>query len=147
MEEELKIPTNDGHLIWGTLNYCDKKSDRLIIFVHGLSDNQHHRIIFNASKFFKTRGFHTFRFSLYSENNNARILEECSIGTFVEDINSVIDYFKDDYKELYIVCHSLGFVVLDCDLSAIKSIALWDPSLSLKSERARSIRYVPNLNS
>lgn len=147
MERDIKIPTNDVHLVYGTLNYTDKDCKRLIIFVHGLSDNKDFRLIFNASKYFKTKDFHTFRFSLYSDEEKARVLEECSIGTFIEDINSVIYYFKEEYEKIFIICHSLGFVVLDCDLENIESVALWDPSLSLKKDRIETLRYDPHLHS
>lgn len=146
MEEIIKIFTNDNHLIDGTLNYMDKSNEKLIIFVHGLSDNKHHRLNYNAAKFFKTRGFHTFRFSLYSGEKMGRILEECSIKTFIEDTNNVIEYFRGKYKEVYLICHSLGFVVLDCDLKKIKKIVLWDPSLSLKKDRIESLKFDPELN-
>jgi len=145
METQIKIPSNDGHLIYGTLNHIDKQSKKLIIFVHGLSDNQHHRLVFNAARYFKTKGFHTFRPSLYTEEDKGRVLEDCSIGTFVEDINSVIYYFREKYDKIYLVCHSLGFVVLDCDTDDIERIALWDPSLSLKKDRIDTLRYEPKI--
>jgi len=110
-----------------------------------LSDNQHHRLVFNAARYFKTKGFHTFRPSLYSEEDKGRVLEDCSIGTFVEDINSVIYYFKETYDQIYLVCHSLGFVILDCDTDDIERIALWDPSLSLKKDRIETLRYEPKI--
>ena len=147
MENHPKIPTNDGHLIYGTLNYTDKQSKNLIIFVHGLSDNENSRTVFNAAKYFKTKDFHTFRFSLYSDKNKARVLEDCSIGTFVEDINSVIYYFREKYDKIFLACHSLGFVVLDCDLENIERVALWDPSLSLKKDRIKTLRYKPSIQS
>ena len=147
MEESIKISTNDNNIIDGTLNYTNDKDDKLIIFVHGLSDDKDHRLNFNASKFFKTKGYHTFRFSLYSGESNGRILEECSIGTFTEDTNTVIEYFKGKYKKIYLVCHSLGFVVLDCDLEGIDKISLWDPALSLKKNSISSLKYIENLNS
>lgn len=146
MEKFIKIPTNDGHLIDGALNGKTAKNNKLIIFMHGLSDHKDHRLVFNASKFFARKGFHTFRFSLYSDEPKCRILDDCSISTFKEDIDSVIYYFQDQYKEIYFACHSLGFVVLDCDLTPIKKIALWDPSLSLKVDRIESLKYEPALD-
>jgi len=146
MEEVVSILTNDKHLIDGTLNYMNPKDNKLIIFVHGLSDDQHHRLNYNASKFFKTKGFQTFRFSLYSGGEKGRVLEDCSIGTFIEDINTVIDYFRKKYESIYIVCHSLGFVVLDCDLEGVERIVLWEPSLALKKERIEMLKYDESLN-
>ena len=67
MEKSIKISSNDEHLIDGTLNYIDNSCKRLVILIHGLSDNKDNRLVFNASSYFKTKGFHTFRFSLYSE--------------------------------------------------------------------------------
>ena len=45
MEEIIRIPTKDNYLIDGTLNYTNKIKEKLIIFVHGLSDNKDHRLI------------------------------------------------------------------------------------------------------
>lgn len=147
MENNIKIPTNDGHLIYGSLLSKNKeRSKGLVIFVHGLSDNKDFRLIYNGAHFFKKKGFDTYRFNLYSDDPKARILENCSISTFIEDINSVFSYFRDKYKKIYLVCHSLGFVVLDCDLSIISKIVFWDPSLALKENRIESLRYEPKID-
>lgn len=146
MQRDISIPTNDGHLVDGTLDYLHEGKDTLLILVHGLSDNKDHRLVFNAAKYFKQKGVHAFRFSLYSDGLKNRSLEECSIGTFIADTNAVLDYFKGEYKKIYIACHSLGFVTLGCDLSGISGVALWDPSLSLKVERIQEMRYEPKLD-
>jgi hypothetical protein len=146
VESEISIEANDGKKIFGTLNREGDDCDRLIVFVHGLSDNRNHRIVFNASKFFR-KNFDTFRPSLYSAEKGARSLDDCSIGTFVEDMNTVIYEFQEDYDEIFLVCHSLGFVVMDCDLSQVDGLILWDPALSLEEGRIQNMEYKPELNS
>jgi pimeloyl-ACP methyl ester carboxylesterase len=145
VQRELAVDTNDGSKVYGTLN-SKSDSDRLVILVHGLSDSRNHRIVFNAHKFLVERGFDTYRPGLYSMEDGARSLEECSIGTFVEDLNSVIYNFVDDYEQIFLGCHSLGFVALDCDLSDIDGVVLWDPALSLEEERIQSMEHRPDLN-
>lgn len=147
MESELAIPTNDGNKIYGTLNQAREDNEKLIILVHGLADDRHHRIVFNASRYFNKEGFDTFRPSLYSAENDSRRLENCTIGTFVEDLNSVIYEFEDNYNDVYLACHSLGFVALDCDLNSIKGLVLWDPSLSLEKDRIQNIEYKEEIDS
>ena len=146
MQRDISIPTNDGHLINGTLDYKKAKKDTLIILVHGLSDSKDHRLVFNAAKYFKNKGFHTFRFSLYDEGEKNRSLDECSVGTFIADTNAVLDYFAGEYKKIFVACHSLGFVTLECDLAEVRGVALWDPALSLKKERVHELEYEPRLD-
>lgn len=132
MEEKIQMPTNDGHIIYGTLNYQGKKNDKLIIFVHGLTGNQNEHQFYNAARFFTKAGFTTFRFDLYSWKEKGRILTDCTIKTHVEDMNTIINFFGDNFKEIYLIGHSLGdLTILYSDLERIKSIVLWDPSIKL----------------
>ena len=98
MEKEIKIKTQDKHLIYGTLNF-KVKSDELIIFVHGLTGNKNEHIFFNGSKFFNSNGYDTFRFDLYSDLNLGRTLLECTIDTHAEDVSTVLDYLAENIKK------------------------------------------------
>ncbi len=142
MEEFLTVDSDDGHLIYGTLNSYEKKKDKLIIFVHGLSGNQHEHQYFNAVPFFCSRGYDVFRFNLYDSEDRARQLSECSISIHARDVNSVVENFKDKYDELFLVGHSFGcLAIMNANLEPIRKIIYWDPTCGFKSLEDKSITY------
>ena len=111
------------------------KSDKIIIFVHGLTGHKNVHQFYNAVNFFNNKKFVTFRFDLYSSEKSGRKLENCTIATHSEDLNQVIKYFKNKFSNIYLVGHSLGGpTILEADLENIKKIVLWDPSVNLSYE-------------
>jgi len=147
MEEFLKIPTNDNHIIYGTLNSYENKKNKLIIFVHGLSGNQHEHQYFNAVPFFCSKGFDIFRFDLYSRAKNGRQSSESSISTNTNDLNSVISHFKDKFEEIYLIGHSFGCLgIINANLDNIKKTIYWDPTNGFKSLEDKKISYDKNLD-
>jgi len=147
MEKILKIPTNDNHIIYGTLNSFDKKKDKLIIFVHGLSGNQHEHQYFNAVPFFCSRNFDTFRFDFYPKAKNARQSSQSSISTHISDLNTIISFFDKKYKKIYLIGHSLGcIVIMNANLNNIDKIIYWDPTYGFKSLEEKQITYNKNLD-
>ena len=132
MQKKITIKSKDKKFnIYGVLDQ-NTKTDKLIIFVHGLAGNKNEHQFYNAAKFFNNRNFATFRFDLYSGEKNGRKLENCTISTHSEDLNQVINYFKNKFSRLYLVGHSLGGPsVLEANLKDIKKVVLWDPSVNL----------------
>jgi len=131
MEKNIQIETDDNHLLYGVLNY-EEKTDKLIIFVHGLTGHKNEHQFYNAAKFFPKNGFATFRFDLYSGEQNGRALSECTIMTHSSDLNTVIENLSTDFNKIYLVGHSLGGpTVLLTNLDKIKSVVLWDPSFNI----------------
>jgi len=146
MEKNIQINTNDNHLIYGVLN-TSEKDDKLIIFVHGLTGHKNMHQFYNASKFFPKKGFSTFCFDLYSGEKNGRILSNCTIETHSSDLNKVINYFKDNYKEIHLVGHSLGGpTILFSDVSLVSSIVLWDPSFDALKNLSSVMEFNKNIN-
>lgn len=140
MEKSVKIKTKDNHIIYGTLNAPKKKSDKLIIFVHGLTGYQNEHIYYNAVKFFNKKGFAVFRFDFYSAEKKARKLSECTIALHAKDLKQIIYYFKNKYTKLFLVGHSLGGItVLLSDVHKVSAIVLWDPSVNLKNRLKGSV--------
>ncbi len=130
MEKVIEIKTQDKHIIYGTLNF-KVKSDKLIIFVHGLTGNKNEHIFFNGYKYFNLNGYDTFRFDLYTDSKLGRTLLECTIDTHAEDVSTVLDYFSGKYKKIYLVGHSFGGPsILFSTQKNVEKIVLWDPSLS-----------------
>lgn len=131
MEKNIQIKTNDDHLLYGVLNY-EEKTDKLIIFVHGLTGHKNEHQFYNAAKFFPKNDFATFRFDLYSGEKKGRVLSECTIETHSSDLNIVIEHFKIDFKKIYLVGHSLGGpTILLAKLDTIESVVLWEPTINI----------------
>jgi len=118
---------------------------RLIIFVHGLTGHKNEHQFYNGAKFFNKHKFATYRFDLYSGEDKGRRLEKCTIRTHTEDLNQVISYFKNKFKKIYLVGHSLGGpTILEADLNNVSKIVLWDPSVNLNSEEDEDDWYYFN---
>ena len=104
MQKELKIKTPDGKIIDGSFVASEKKSEALIVFVHGFTGNQNEHIFFNGAKFFTEKGFDTFRFNLYAgEAKNTRHFRDTKMSVQGEDITTVVKYFRKKYKKVYVV--------------------------------------------
>lgn len=142
MEKIVKIPTPDDHITYGTLNSLKEKSSKLIIFVHGLTGDQYEHHYFNAVPFFTNKGFDTFRFDLYSDEEKGRNLTECSISIHTQDLMTVIDNFKERYQEIFLVGHSLGApTILNANLNSISKIIIWDPTSGMRSLKEKNCEY------
>lgn len=147
MEQKIEIKTPDNHIIYGTLNQLPNNNDTLIIFVHGLSGNQHEHHYFNAVPFFNEKGFSVFRFDFYARELKARQLSKSTITTHAEDLESVIKHFKDNYKNIVLVGHSLGtLAILKANLSDISKIVLWDPTVNFNDIKGRNNSFNTDLN-
>jgi pimeloyl-ACP methyl ester carboxylesterase len=133
-ESFLSLETIDDHLIYGVLNQV-KPSNRLIIFVHGLTGEKENHLYYNGARFFPKNGYHTYRFDLFSNEANGRKLVDCSLTTFSNDLDKVLDYFSNLYQEIHVVGHSIGgCVAMNAKQSLISSFILWDPGLSNDSK-------------
>ena len=143
MEKTLELNTEDNHLIYWTLNYFKNKNNKLIIFVHWLFSDQNDNLYINASNYFYSNNFDTFRFDLYSERKKSRKLIETNITLNIKDLETVIKFFKDNYEEIYLIGHSLWWqAIINCDLPKISKVILWDPSAWLtKEEEKTDISY------
>lgn len=129
MEKNVSIRSGK-YIVHGTLNSA--KSEKLVIFVHGLSGNRNEHIFYNGARFFCDRGFDVFRFDLYSGEKKGRNLSECTLKDHITDTNAVISYFKPGYKKIFLVGHSYGGpAVLKTDISLVSGIVLWDPTSSM----------------
>jgi len=129
METTIKLKTKDKKIIEGTLKHAGD-DDKVIVFVHGLTDHKNTHLFFNGSKFFAKKGFSSFRFDLYNWGEDRRKLSESSLTTHAQDINQVIDYFKKKkYKKIFLVGHSIGCPsILFANASKANAIVFWDPA-------------------
>ncbi len=136
MEKILKIVDWES-IIHGKLN-SGQKSNKLIIFVHGLGWNISEHILFNGYKFFNEKWFDTFRINLYRETNltNNTILKQSG------DLKTTINYFQDKYSEIYLIWHSLWWpIIMLSDCSNINKIVLRDPVLNTGKVLQSELKY------
>lgn len=129
MERALNYKTQDGHTIYGVLNTGKKASKSLIVFVHGLTGHKNEHIFYNAAHFFPAKGFDTYRFDLYNGDKGGRTLSDCTVQTHAADLSTVLAQLRKKYRNIHVVGHSLGGpTIVLADLTAVKSVILWDPS-------------------
>lgn len=145
MRKEIKIKTPDNHIIYGTLD--SNRNKILLIFVHGITGNQNEHQYFNATQFFTKRGFDTFRFDFYSDEDDARSLSESTITSHSNDLELIINELKEQYKKVILVGHSLGaLVILKTNLSSISKIVLWDPTTGFENIEDEDGEYSSRLD-
>lgn len=146
MEKKIVVDTPDNHKIYGTLNEPKDETDKLVIFVHGFTGNSNEHIFFNGAKVLNKNNIASFRFDLYSWEEGARHMPDCDIQTHVDDLTTVFNYFKDKYKNIYLIGHSLGgIVVLESAIPAY-GIVLWDPSHAESYIGENDYKYVKELD-
>ncbi len=134
MEKEIKIKTKDKHIIYGTFNYKNRNSKKLIIFVHGLTSTRNDHIFFNATKYFNKHNISVFRFDLYYWGKNGRQLIDCDFKIHAIDIETVVKFFGKKFNKIYLIGHSLGCPsILFSNIKDINGIIFWDPSYNLGS--------------
>ncbi|MBS3144644.1 alpha/beta hydrolase [Candidatus Woesearchaeota archaeon] len=149
MEKALKIRTEDGHYIYGTLTSPSLKVKKVILIVHGFSGHQDEHPYYNGAKYFVKHGFATCRFDLYTWKTKGRKLDETTIKIHAQDTNKVVEYLrKRGYKKIFVVGHSLsGLSTLLVNTKRIKGIILWDPSSdNLLRKKNKWIKYNKKIN-
>lgn len=147
MQKEISIETSDGYKIYGSLTFSYEKSDKLVIFVHGFTSHKDEHIFFNGAKFFNENCYDSFRFDLYSSCEGARHFTETSISIHGKDINFVKNYFKDKYKDIYIIGHSYGGTsLLFADTENVNCFVFWDASYINKNYNPEDLVFNKDLN-
>ncbi len=152
MEAVIKIKTPDKHTIFGTLNEAITKSNKLIIFVHGLAGNQNEHLFFNASRFFPQNGLDVFRFNLYGGRKGTRSLVDCTVRIHAQDLNQVVKHFRNDYHSIFVIGHSLGGpTILQSNTNLVDGIVLLDPTsmpslLDVVEGTKSSLKFIKVLN-
>ncbi len=141
MEKTYAIETGDGCLIHGVLN-SKSQTDKLVVFIHGLTGEKENHLYYNGARYFPEHGFDAFRVDLFSNEAKGRKLTDCSISTFVSDLNRVTANFYGIYKDIYLIGHSIGgCVVINSDQQNIARIALWDTALFDKTKTSSPFVY------
>lgn len=141
MEASFTLDTRDGHKIHGIHN-APGKTEKAIVFVHGLTDHKNTHLFYNAARFFSGNGFATIRFDLYTPAEKGRALLECSFEDHLSDFATVIREFSSKYPKIFLVGHSLGGpIVLNSPQEKVCAISLWDPSIDRNSPEEMFLRW------
>lgn len=144
MEKDIRIEAADGGCIYGRL--CSGGFRRLVVHVHGLTHNARYYLEVTSSEFFEAHGFDHFRMSLYERVPDSHKLDRSTLSTNVCDIQSVLDYFRGTYDEIFISGHSLGgLAVLILNPANVAALSLWDPSTDVSRLWATGpfLKHVP----
>ena len=132
MEQRFRISAADKkHKLYGLLTAPDKKTDKVIIVVHGMTGWAHEGKSRQCVKYFVKRGWAGMRFSLYGFEDDAQTFDELTIADHARDIEQVIKYARrKGFKQICIAGHSLGWPsILLADLSHITAIVSWDGTI------------------
>ena len=130
-EHKFRIPTGDGHIIYGKLNMAEAEpSKKAVVFAHGLTGHMHQHKYQTGRRYFNERGYDVIRFAFYTDEEKARRLPECTLAVHAADLAQVLKHFAAQY-ELYLVGHSYGGLTsIIANPRNVKAISLWDPSVN-----------------
>ena len=146
MEEIIVLETSDNFKIYGTLNR-QNESDKLIIFVHGITGHQNEHHYFNAVQFFNEKGFDVFRFNLYGGGPHARETINVSLSIHGQDITTVLKHFREKYKKIFLIGHSLGCPsIMMSEYNLADVLIFWDPAFEFLEWEHKEVAYQPQLD-
>ncbi len=127
-EEKFVIPASDGASIYGCFNQASeqRRSQRLVVFSHGLTGSPKEYQFKQGQRYFNAAGFDVVRFAYYTAEPGARRLKDCTAQIHATDLNTVCDYFRDRYDELYIIGHSYGGLTILFAPPIATAYSFWD---------------------
>ena len=132
MEQKWTTTTPDGYTIYGLKNSAETPSRKAIFIVHGLTGHMYEYAFKRAADFFSTN-YDVYRFNLYAGEDGARSLENCTIQTHANDLNTVLNHFSSAYDQIFLIGHSYGgpTIMLACP-NKVTAVSLWDPTFNLQ---------------
>jgi pimeloyl-ACP methyl ester carboxylesterase len=128
-EEVFSLPLGDGKKVYGRINRADdyERSDKAVIFCHGLTGHMYEHPYMTARVFFPAQGYDTIRFNFYSDEPDARRITDCTVALHAEDLKTLLAHFAGTYESLYVVGHSYGgLAILMANAPEITAASLWD---------------------
>jgi pimeloyl-ACP methyl ester carboxylesterase len=148
---------NDSIQLPGTLTYNPElKSQPLVIFVHGsgnvdrngnqamMNVNANYIKMLNDSLVLKDIAFYRFDKRTATQSNLKFIKSDMTFEEFVEDINLILDQFKDDkrFSSITLIGHSQGsLVAMLADLAHVdKYISIAGPSESVDKTMVNQVK-------
>lgn len=117
----------------GVLHLPKKKFNNIVLMLHGFTgtkDEKHMKYVANN---FEKNGFAVFRFDFFAHNESSGSFNELSVKEEVIETKKAIKLLKNlDYKNIFIIGHSLGGLVALKVAHLVKAVVLWAPSIFFK---------------
>lgn len=108
--KKLTIKNSFGEKLNGAF-YQSNKSKKLIVFCHGRLVNKDNPIYIEICRKLFENGFNAYRFDFSGNGKSEGRFEESTISKDIEDVKSVVDYFKNkNYGIFCLIGHSQGAV-------------------------------------
>ena len=126
-----RIKINDiPSIIWG------EKSNKVFIAVHGNMSNKEDEVIKILAENVVSKGYQLLSFDLPEHGErkeNANYL--CKVQNCVKDLNSIMDYTKENYNEVNLWACSMGayFSLLAYKNEGIKQCVFLSPVVNMKT--------------
>lgn len=147
IEKDIVIKAHDGKDIIAKHAFAeDKKSDKVVMLAHGLTGHKDEYIHIIATEFFTEKGYDVLRFDFYNGEGNARTLDETTLAIQGQDLNTVINSIRADYKKIFVCGHSYGGATLLFSQPDVTALAFWDSSFVAEVIWRDQATYIPQLD-
>lgn len=126
-EETFALPLEDGHRLYGRIDYAAKPTGKAVIFAHGLTGNMYEHQYMLARTFFTEHGYDVIRFNFYGEEADSRRITDSSVAQHAKDLDRLLQHFSTQYDSLCVAGHSFGGLALLMSNSPhIAAASMWD---------------------
>lgn len=126
-EMPFDLPTKDGKSIFCILNRAgDQPADKVVVLSHGLGGGPYEHMHQQAKEYFSALGYDVVRFAYYWSEPGCRVLDETTLETHAEDLNTVIEHLRGTYRDIYACGHSYGGLTFLFAQPKITALGFWD---------------------
>lgn len=127
-DQKVRIKLHDGKSMYGVLRGSLNRP--VILMVHGLTGYNQEHIFFNGARFFDKHGISSLRINLYSDENDARCLTNCTLKTHALDITMALRFLRNrGVQQIFALGHSYGGPsIMLANQNLIDGYVMWDSS-------------------
>ena len=138
MKEKIIEFENEGEKIKGILALPDRKTEKIVIIVHGFTATKKGpgNSFVKLAKKLAENGFAALRFNFRYTDENFTEFEKMTISSEVADLNLIIKKMKEEFKKIGLVGESLGATIsILCYSNKIDCMVFWYPAIFLKETK------------
>ena len=138
MEERVYINNQEGLRLVGVLHIPEHKKRTGIIICHGFSGNKDRNFIPNLASDLEKNNFLVLRFDFSGNGESDGKFEDRTYTKYVEDLRSVIEWFKRRVEEICVIGHSMGGSIALIEYSNYKNydkLVLLAPAVKIIKKR------------
>jgi pimeloyl-ACP methyl ester carboxylesterase len=106
---ELKISNYKGEKL--SNEFIGNDSKCLAIMVHGFAGNKNWYFFDEINNGIIQMGFDTFRFDFSGNGKSAGKFSDSTISKEVRELTDILKFFRDKYKKIVVIAHSMGCAV------------------------------------